>query len=65
MYPSVAQSTALAHVHDQAKREACRLRREALDEFWREAHAMVLRGASRIEAAWARGTAHSANVTKA
>jgi hypothetical protein len=65
MYPSAAHPTKLAQLHDQARREARRLRREAVDEFWREAHAMVLRGACRIGAAWSRGIAQSANVTKA
>ena len=65
MYPSAAHPTELAQLHDQAKREAHRLRSEAVDEFWREAHAMVRRGVCRIGAAWSRGIAYSANVMKA
>lgn len=46
MFPSAPESTALAQLHDQAKREAQRLRREAIDDFWRSAgrlHARLAR----------------------
>ena len=34
MYPAAPDSTATAQLHDQARREARRLRREAVNEFW-------------------------------
>ncbi|CAM8633540.1 hypothetical protein MCEZEM1_03405 [Comamonadaceae bacterium] len=34
MYPVTPDSTATAQLHDQARREASRLRREAVNEFW-------------------------------
>ena len=40
MFPSTPDAIALAQLHDQAKREARRLRREAVDDFWRGADAV-------------------------
>ncbi len=34
MYPASPDSTAIAQLHDQARREAKRLRREAVGDFW-------------------------------
>ncbi|MDZ7890249.1 MAG: hypothetical protein U5L73_00670 [Rhodoferax sp.] len=34
MYPAAPDSTAIAQLHDYARREARRLRREAVNEFW-------------------------------
>ena len=76
MFPVTPESTALAHLHDQARREARRLRREAVDDFWRGAdavwqrslaggQALALRSASRLKARLARRTNHSATTTKA
>ena len=76
MFPATPESTALAHPHDQARREARRLRREAVDDFWRGAdavwqrslaggQALALRSASRLKARLARRTNHSATTTKA
>ena len=55
MYPASPDSTALSQLHDQALREANpdedasgaeagRLRREAVDDFWRGANAVWQRG---------------------
>ena len=44
MYPASPDSTALSQLHDQALREAGRLRREAVDDFWRGANAVWQRG---------------------
>lgn len=76
MFPVTPETTALAHLHDQARREARRLRREAVDDFWRGAdavwqrslaggQALALRSASRLKARLARRTNHSATATKA
>jgi hypothetical protein len=40
MFQAVPDATALADLHEQAKREACRLRSEAIGEFWRGADAV-------------------------
>ncbi len=34
MYPVAPENTALVQLHDHARREARRLRREAVNEFW-------------------------------
>ena len=76
MFPATPETTALAQLHDQARREARRLRREALDDFWRGANtvwerslaggqALAQRSASRLQARLARRTHHSATTTKA
>ena len=76
MFPATPESTALAQLHDQARREARRLRREAVDDFWRGANtvwerslaggqALAQRSASRLKARLARRTHHSATTTKA
>ena len=44
MYPASPDSTAISQLHDQARREASRLRREAVDDFWRGANAVWQRG---------------------
>ncbi len=65
MFPVSPESGALAHVHDQARRDARRLRREAVDDFWRGANAvwqrslaggqtLALRSATRLQARLAR-----------
>lgn len=65
MFPATPETTALAHLHDQARREARRLRREAVDDFWRGAdavwqrslaggQALALRSATRLQARLAR-----------
>lgn len=76
MFPATPETTALAQLHDQARREARRLRREAVDDFWRGANtvwerslaggqALAQRSASRLKARLARRTHHSATTTKA
>lgn len=65
MSPVRPETTVLAHVHDQARRDARRLRREAVDDFWRGANAvwlrslaggqtLALRSATRLQARLAR-----------
>ncbi len=61
MFPVTPETTALAHLHDQARREARRLRREAVDDFWRGADAVwqrsqgfAQRSADRLKARLAR-----------
>lgn len=76
MFPVPPESGALAHVHDQARRDARRLRREAVDDFWRGANAvwqrslaggqtLALRSATRLQARLARRNHPSATTTKA
>ncbi len=76
MFPATLETTALAHLHDQARREARRLRREAVDDFWRGAdavwqrslagsQALAQRSATRLKARLARRSNHSATTTKA
>jgi hypothetical protein len=43
MYPVTPDSTAIAQLHDQARREARRLRREAVTDFWRGAACLMAR----------------------
>lgn len=69
MFSSTPESTALAQLHDQAKREALRLRREAIDDFWRSADAvwqrsqdLAQRSASRLQARLARRN-HASTIT--
>lgn len=71
MFPSAPESTALAQIHDQAKREAMRLRREALDDFWRGTDAiwqrsqdLAQRSADRLKARLARHNHLSTSSTK-
>lgn len=65
MYPAAPDSTALAQLHDHARLQASRLRREAIGEFWRGAHALwtcalagahtqVQRSAARLKARLSR-----------
>ena len=76
MFPATPESTALAHLHDQARREARRLRREAVDDFWRGAdavwqrslaggQALAQRSAIRLKARLARRAYRSTTTTKA
>lgn len=48
MYPASPDSTAIAQLHDQARREAKRLRREAVTDFWRGAARLVAHLARRV-----------------
>ncbi|ARV19024.1 hypothetical protein AEP_02095 [Curvibacter sp. AEP1-3] len=43
MYPAAPDSTAIAQLHDQARREASRLRRETVTDFWRGAACLMAR----------------------
>lgn len=43
MYPAAPDSTAIAQLQDQARREASRLRREAVTDFWRGAACFMAR----------------------
>jgi hypothetical protein len=63
MFPSVPNPTSLAQLHDQAKREACRLRREASDDFWRGANTVWQRSAARLKVGFARPAHRSVNTT--
>ena len=70
MFPATPETTALAHLHDQARREARRLRREAVDDFWRGADAVwqrsqgfAQRSADRLKARLARHN-HRSPATK-
>jgi len=74
MFTPVPEPTALARLHDQARREARRLRREAIDNFWRGAdavwqrslaggQALTKRSANRLKARLAHRANHSANTT--
>ena len=76
MFPATPETTALAHLHDQARREARRLRREAVDDFWRGAdavwqrslaggQALAQRSAIRLKARLARRAYRSTTTTKA
>ncbi len=71
MFPSAPEATALAQLHDEAKREALRLRREAVDDFWRSADAvwqrsqdLAQRSADRLKTRLARRN-HASTTTKA
>ena len=55
MYPAAPDSTAIAQLHDHARREARRLRREAVSEFWCNA--------ARLMAHLVRGLSHSTPTT--
>jgi hypothetical protein len=55
MYPAAPDSTAIAQLHDHARREARRLRREAVNDFWR--------GAAGLMARRLRGLSHSTLTT--
>lgn len=57
MFPSVPEPTALAQLHDQAKCEALRLRREAVNDFWRGADAVWQRGLAGSQALAQRSAA--------
>ncbi|MDZ7922124.1 hypothetical protein [Rhodoferax sp.] len=79
MFPANPETTALAHLYDQARRDARRLRREAVDAFWRSADAvwqrslagsqvLALRSATRLQARLARragGSTNTSSTTKA
>ena len=55
MYPASPDGTVIAQLHDQAHREASRLRREAVSEFWCNA--------ARLMAHLVRGLSHSTPTT--
>jgi hypothetical protein len=63
MFSTVPNPTSLAQLHDQAKREACRLRREASDDFWLGANAVWQRSVARLKAGFARHAHRSVNTT--
>lgn len=74
MFPATPETTALAQLHDQARREARRLRREAVDDFWRGANtvwerslaggqALAQRSASRLQARLAHHNHRSSSTT--
>ncbi len=74
MFPAIPEVTTLAHLHDQARHEASRLRREAVDDFWRGAdavwqrslagsQALAQRSASRLQARLARRNHPSTTTT--
>nr|WP_315466095.1 hypothetical protein [uncultured Rhodoferax sp.] len=58
MYPSPPEKKALVHLHDQARRDAQRLRREAVDDFWRGAYALWLRSLAGAQRQFQRSAAH-------
>lgn len=57
MYPASPEHTARAHIFDQARRDARRLRREAVDDFWRGADALWQRGLAGAQRQVQRGAA--------
>jgi len=75
MYPAAPENTALVQLHDHARLQASRLRREATDEFWRGAHALwmcglagahtqVQRSAARLKARLSRRAPRSTPTTR-
>lgn len=46
MFPAFPENTTLVRLRAQARHEASRLRREAVDDFWRGADAIWERGLS-------------------
>jgi len=75
MYPVVPDSTAIDQLHDHARLQASRLRREAIDEFWCGAHAQwtcalagahtqVQRSAARLKARLSRRAPRSTPTTR-
>ncbi|CAM8636769.1 hypothetical protein MCEMSEM22_00835 [Comamonadaceae bacterium] len=57
MYPASPEHTARAHIYGQARRDARRLRREAVDDFWRGADVLWQRGLAGAQGQVQRGTA--------
>jgi translation initiation factor 2B subunit (eIF-2B alpha/beta/delta family) len=48
MYPAAPDSTAIAQLHDQIRREASRLRRDAVNMFWCNAARLMVRLVRRL-----------------